>query len=70
VSIKDHAVLAPMASLEFCIDHTLGFTRLDKLSSPVTTSPNGTPYLKDVVGGGMRSRAKTSPMDRGPILTK
>jgi hypothetical protein len=32
-----------------------------KPSSPVTTSPNHTPCLKDVVGGGMRPRAKTSP---------
>jgi hypothetical protein len=39
-----------------------------KPSSPITTSPNCSPYLKDVVGGGMRLRAKTSPVDRGPIL--
>jgi hypothetical protein len=34
-------------------------------SSPVTTSPNHTPCLKDVVGGGMRSRVKTSSVRRG-----
>jgi hypothetical protein len=47
-----------------------GFMGLGKPSSPVTTSPNRIPYLKDVVGGRMRSRAKISPMDRGPILTE
>jgi hypothetical protein len=41
-----------------------------KPSCLVTTSPNCTPCLKDVVGGGMRPRAKTSPVGRGPILTK
>jgi hypothetical protein len=40
----------------------------DKPSNPVTTSSNRTPCLKDVVGRGMRLRAKTSPVDRGPIL--
>jgi hypothetical protein len=38
-----------------------------KPSSPVTTSLNRTPCLKDVVGGGMRLRSKTSPVDRGLI---
>jgi hypothetical protein len=46
------------------------FMGLGKPSSPVTTSPNYTPCLKVVVGGGMRLRAKTSPMGRGPISTK
>jgi hypothetical protein len=41
-----------------------------KPSSPVTTSPNYTPCLKDVVGGGIRPSAKTSPVDKGPILMK
>jgi hypothetical protein len=40
-----------------------------KPTSPVTTSSNRTPCLKDVVGEGMRPRAKTSPMDRGSIST-
>jgi hypothetical protein len=47
-----------------------GFMGPSKPSSPVTTSPNHTPCLKDIVGGGMRSKAKTSPVDRGPILTE
>jgi hypothetical protein len=42
----------------------------DKPSSPVTTLANRTPCLKDVVGGGMRSRGKTSPVGRGPISMK
>jgi hypothetical protein len=42
----------------------------DKPSSHITTSPNRTPYLKNVVGGGMRLRAKTSPIDMGPISTE
>jgi hypothetical protein len=41
-----------------------------KPSSIVTTSPNHTHCLKDVVGGGMRPRAKTSPVDKGLILTE
>jgi hypothetical protein len=41
-----------------------------KSSSPVTTSSNRTPCLKNVVGGGMRPRDKTSPMDKGPISTE
>jgi hypothetical protein len=28
------------------------------------------PGVKDVVGGGMRLRAKISPVDRGPISTE
>jgi hypothetical protein len=41
-----------------------------KPSSHITTSPNLTPCLKDVVGARMRLRAKTSPVDRGQILTE
>jgi hypothetical protein len=70
VSIKDCVVSALMASLELCIDHTSDFMGPDKPSSPLTTSPNYTPYLKDVVGGGMRSRAKTSPVDKRPSSMK
>jgi hypothetical protein len=33
-------------------------------SSPVTTLPNRTPCRKVVVGGGMRPRAKTSPVGK------
>jgi hypothetical protein len=46
------------------------FMGLDKPSSPVTTSLNCTPCLKDVVAGGMQLRAMTSPVDRGPISTE
>jgi hypothetical protein len=70
VSVKNHTVLAPMANLELYTDHISGFMGLGKPSSHVTTSPNLTPCLKDVVGGGMRSIAKTSPVDMGPISTK
>jgi hypothetical protein len=70
MSVKNYAILAPIASLELCTDHMSGFMRLGKPSSPITTSLNHTPCLKDVVGGGMRSRAKTSPVDRGPISTE
>jgi hypothetical protein len=41
-----------------------------KPSSHVTTSLNRTPCLKNVVGGGMRPRSKTSPVSRGPISMK
>jgi hypothetical protein len=70
VSIKDRVVLALMASLELCTDRASDFMGSDKPSSPLTTSPNYTPYLKDVVGGGMRPRAKTSPMDKRPSSMK
>jgi hypothetical protein len=33
VSVKDHAVLAPMASLELCTDRMSGFIGSDKPSS-------------------------------------
>jgi hypothetical protein len=33
VSVKDRTVLAPMASLELCIDRILGFIGPDKPSS-------------------------------------
>jgi hypothetical protein len=70
VSVKNCAVLALMVSLELCTDHISGFMGTGEPISPVTTSPNCTHCLKDVVGGGMRSRAKTSPVDRGSISTK
>jgi hypothetical protein len=70
VLVKGRAVLVPMASLVLCTDHISSFMGPSKRSSLVTTLPNHTPCLKDVVGGGMRLRAKTSPMDRGPILMK
>jgi hypothetical protein len=64
MSVKDHDVLSPMASLDLCTDLILGFMGPGKSSSPVTTSPNYTPCIKDVVGGGMRPEAKTSPVGR------
>jgi hypothetical protein len=70
VSVKDYTVLGLMASLELYTNHISGFMGPDKPNSPVTTSLNITPCLKDVVGGAMRLRAKTSLMDRGPILMK
>jgi hypothetical protein len=69
-SVKDHAVLARWKVLSCVLTTCRVFMGHSKPSSPVTTSPNCTPCLKDVVGGGMRSRAKTSPVDRGPILTQ
>jgi hypothetical protein len=63
--VKDYTILPLMASLELCTNHTSGFMGPDKASSHVTTSSNRIPCLKDVVGGGMRLRAQTSPMDRG-----
>jgi hypothetical protein len=58
-----------MARFELCTNHISGFYGSDKPSSHVTTSSNRTPCLKDVVGGGMRQRAKTSPIGRGLIST-
>jgi hypothetical protein len=60
VSIKDHTFLAPMSSFELCTDRISSLMGPGKLSSHVTTLPNRTPCIKDVVGGGMRPRAKTS----------
>jgi hypothetical protein len=70
VSIKDRVVLALMVSLELCTDYISSFIGPSKPSRHVTTSRNCTLCLKDVVERGMRSRAKTSPVDRGPISTK
>jgi hypothetical protein len=70
MSVKDHVVLTPMASLELYTDLISGFMGPDKPSTPITTSPNCTACLKDVVGGGIRLGAKTSPMGRGLNLTK
>jgi hypothetical protein len=70
VSVKECAVLALMASLELCADCTPGFMGPNKPSSSVTTSSNRTPCLNNVVGGGMRPMAKTSPVGRGLISMK
>jgi hypothetical protein len=69
VSVKDHTVLAPMASLELCTDRMSGFMGLDKLSSFCN-------YYVELFlpascgaftfGGRMRSRVKTSSREQGP----
>jgi hypothetical protein len=72
---QDFYVVAPSVLVK---DHTLSCVLTTcqilmgpgKPSSHVTTSPNRSPCLKDVLGEGMRSRAKTSPVDRGPISMK
>jgi hypothetical protein len=46
MSVKDHAVLSSMASLELCTDLISGFMGPGKPSSPVITSPNCTPALR------------------------
>jgi hypothetical protein len=69
VSVKDHGVLAPMASLEFCTDHMSGFMGPISRVAFVTTMPNCTSLLHVVLllfGGRMRSRAKTSSREQGP----
>jgi hypothetical protein len=62
MSVKDRTVLTPMASVDLCTDHMSGFIGSGKPSSPITTSPNCTPYLKNVVWGGIRLGVKTSPV--------
>jgi hypothetical protein len=70
--VKDHAVLALMASLKFYTDRMLGFMGPDKPSSFVTTLSNCTSLLHVVLftfGGRMRPSAKTSSRGQGSILT-
>jgi hypothetical protein len=69
MSVKDHAVLAPMASLKLCTDRILGFMGPDKLSSFWNYYVE--PHLPAscgafTFGGRMRSRAKTSSREQGP----
>jgi hypothetical protein len=70
MSVKDHAVLAPMARLELCTaDHMLGFMGPDKPSSFYN-------YYVELhllalcdaftFGGRMRPMAKTSSQVQGP----
>jgi hypothetical protein len=68
VSIKDSAVLAPMASLELCTDRMSGFMELDKPSSFCNYYVK--PHLSAscgafTFGGRMRPRAKTSTQEQG-----
>jgi hypothetical protein len=71
VSVKDHVVLALMASLEFCTNRMLGFMGPDKLSSLCNYYVE--PHLLAscgafTFGGRMRSRAKTSSWEQGPAF--
>jgi hypothetical protein len=63
VSVKDHAVLVPMASLELYTSRMLGFIGPDKPSSFCNYYVE--PHLPASCGaftfaGGMKPRAKTS----------
>jgi hypothetical protein len=69
VSVKDRAVLAPMASLELCTDCMSSFMGPDKLSSFCNY------YVKlhlptlcgaFTFGGRMRARAKISSREQEP----
>jgi hypothetical protein len=69
VSVKNHAVLAPMPNLELCTDRMLGFMGPDKSSSFCNYYVE--PHLPAscgafTFGGRMRSRAKTSSQEQGP----
>jgi hypothetical protein len=69
MSVKDCAVLAPMASLELCTDCMSGFMGPDKSSRFCNYYVE--PHLPAscgafTFGGRMRSRAKTSPKEQGP----
>jgi hypothetical protein len=69
VLVKDGAILAPMASLELCIDRMSGFMGLDKPSSFCNYFVKlHLPVLCGAFtfGGRMRSRAKTSSRELGP----
>jgi hypothetical protein len=69
MSVKGRAVLAPMISLELCIDRMLGFMRPDKPSRFCNYFIK--PHLPAscgafTFGGRMRPRAKTSSWEQGP----
>jgi hypothetical protein len=69
VSVKDHAVLALMASLELCTDRMSGFMGSDKPSNFCNYYVE--PHLPAscgafTFGGRMRPRAKTSSQKQGP----
>jgi hypothetical protein len=68
VSVKDHTVLAPMASLELCNDRMSGFMGPDKPSSfcnYYVESHFAASYGAFTFGGRMRSRAKTLSREQG-----
>jgi hypothetical protein len=69
MSVKDHAILAPMASLELCTD------RMSSFMGPGKPSSFCNYYVKlhlpascgvFTFGGRMRPRAKTSSQEQGP----
>jgi hypothetical protein len=69
VSIKDRAVLTPMASFELCIDYMSGFMGPNKPSS--FNNYFIEPHLPTscgvfTFGGRMRPRDKTSSREQGP----
>jgi hypothetical protein len=69
VSVKDHVVLAPMASLELCTDRMSSFMGPDMPSSFCNYYIE--PHLPTLCGaftfgGRMRLRAKTSSWEQGP----
>jgi hypothetical protein len=69
VSVKDRAILAPMASLELCTDNMSGFMGPGKPSRFCNYFVE--PHLPDscgafTFGGRMRSRVKTSSHEQGP----
>jgi hypothetical protein len=68
VSVKDHVVLAPMASLDLCTDCMSGFMGPDNPSSFCNYYVE--PHLPAACGaftfgGRMRPRAKTSSWEQG-----
>jgi hypothetical protein len=68
VSVKDCAILAPMASLELCTDHMSGVLGPDKPSSFCNYYVE--PYIPTLCGaftfgGRMRPRFKTSSREQG-----
>jgi hypothetical protein len=72
MSIKDHAILPPMASFELCTDCMSGFMGLSKPSSFCNNLVE--PHLPAscgafTFGARMRPGAKTSYWEQGPILT-
>jgi hypothetical protein len=69
MSVKNHAILASMASLELCTDRMPGFMGLGKQSSFCNYFVE--PHLPAscgacTFGGGLRLRAKTSSQEQGP----
>jgi hypothetical protein len=69
VSVKDHAILAPMVRLELCTNRMSGFMGSNKLSSFCNYYVE--PHLPTscgafTFGGKLRPRAKTSSQEQGP----